>query len=276
MRSLPLSRMPLICRYSYCRLADDLVDDAPTVEEAKVYIHKLRQYLDLKYDSSKQKELDAYIRDQFPPSAHSALELLPSHILAPEPLYDLLDGFETDLEFKTKSQWPIQEESDLERYASRVASTIGELCLHLVFHHAKQTSDTEALLHAAREMGIALQYVNIARDVSVDTAMSRVYLPTSWLKEEGLTPEDIIAKPTGPAVSRLRTKLLDRAFALYDQHRPPMKLLPPEGRGPMIVAVESYMEIGRVLAEGGLRIEGKATVPKWRRLGVVWTALTRS
>jgi 15-cis-phytoene synthase/lycopene beta-cyclase len=55
-----------------------------------------------------------------------------------------------------------------------------------------------------------------------------------------------------------------------------MELIPRVARGPMVVAVESYMEIGRVLAEGGLRVEGKATVPMWRRLGVVWKTLVRS
>jgi 15-cis-phytoene synthase/lycopene beta-cyclase len=42
----------------------------------------------------------------------------------------------------------------------------------------------------------------------------------------------------------------------------------------MRVAVESYMEIGRVLREDGYTVkEGKATVPKMRRMRVAWNAL---
>ena len=38
-------------------------------------------------------------------------------------------------------------------------------------------------------MGAALQYVNIARDISVDTNIGQAYLPLTWLDEEGLTLE---------------------------------------------------------------------------------------
>ena len=52
--------------------------------------------------------------------------------------------------------------------------------------------------------------------------------------------------------------------------------LPDEARGPMRVAVESYMEIGRVIREEGFRVrEGRATVPKRRRIMVAWKALRK-
>lgn len=34
------------------------------------------------------------------------------------------------------------------------------------------------------DMGIALQYTNIARDLAVDGKIGRVYLPPGWLKKE--------------------------------------------------------------------------------------------
>lgn len=155
-----------------------------------------------------------------------------------------------------------------------MASTIGELCLNLVFHHTSHTENRELLISAAKEMGIALQYVNIARDIAVDANMGRVYLPTTWLKEEQqLAHETILLKPHGEAIERMRRRLLGKAFQRYRASRGTMDLIPKEARGPMTVAVESYMEIGRVLSEGKFRQEGKATVPKWRRLGVVWKTL---
>lgn len=136
-------------------------------------------------------------------------------------------------------------------------------------------------------MGHALQYVNIARDVRVDAAIGRVYLPTTWLAEVGITPDAILAQEAGPsrgvakAVGQARERLLNLAFAKYREARPAMELLPRELKGPMVVAVESYMEIGRVLREekerarvdvgaGGAR---RATVPKTRRMWVAWRSL---
>ncbi len=123
-------------------------------------------------------------------------------------------------------------------------------------------------------MGIALQYVNIARDIATDAAIGRVYIPKSWLEEEGLTPTDILEKPKGEKIERLRTILLGKAFVIYEEAKGAMAHLPPEARAPMRVAVESYMEIGRVLSEKGYVTKaGKATVPKMRRIKVAWKAL---
>jgi len=123
-------------------------------------------------------------------------------------------------------------------------------------------------------MGIALQYINIARDISVDASIGRVYLPTSWLKAEGLTPQDVLSKPNLLEVARLRNRLLVKAFGLYRECQPALKQLPTDARAPMRVAVESYMEIGRVLKKRRYKVvEGRATVPVGRRLAVAWRAL---
>ena len=68
---------------------------------------------------------------------------------------------------------------------------------------------------------------------------------------------------------------MDKAFEVYTKAQPALAQLPYDARAPMRVVVESYMEIGRVLREKGYKVkEGKATVPKIRRLKVAWKALT--
>ena len=279
----------LCCRYSFCRVADDLVDNSSTESEAREWIGKLTHYLDLAYASkesriiSKQPDVHSYITDKFPASAQSALRLLPTHLLPFGPLYDLLEGFKTDLEFhdgksSEKLQgFPIVKEHDLEVYASRVAGTVAELCLELVFYHtytATTTSQREHLVRSGGRMGIALQYINIARDITTDAAIGRVYLPTSWLKAEGSSPEEVLKKQGSLVIDRLRNKLLEKAFGVYREAHAAMAELPVDARAPMRVAVESYMEIGRVLKEKGYKLkEGRATVPIMRRLKVAWRAL---
>ncbi|KAG0650248.1 terpanoid synthase [Hyphodiscus hymeniophilus] len=226
-------RTDLILLYSFCRVADDLVDNASTQDEARAWIARLTRYLDLVYASeearivSKHPDVHSYISGNFPETSQSALLQLPTHVLPYGPLYELLEGFKTDLEFhsdksSTKLQvFPITSEYDLETYSARVAGTVAELCLELVFHHGPCTATTNQRDHLVRSgahMGIALQYVNIARDITRDAAIGRVYLPTSWLKVEGMTPEDILDKPDGPETKNLRGKLLDKAFEKPNQH----------------------------------------------------------
>ncbi len=232
------------------------------------------------HTTTKKSLRNRFISESFPEQVQSALLLLPTDDLSPAPLYGLLKGFETDLEFSSEtSKHPIKNETALKIYASRVAGTVAELCLELVYHHSKVSTgqlQRIALTQAGGRMGIALQYVNIARDITVDARIGRVYLPTNWLEEEDISPELVLEAPEDTQVNNVRQRLLGKATDIYMDTRGAIEGLPLEARGPMRVAVESYMEIGRVLAEKEYHVKaGRATVPKLRRLKVAWQALNR-
>ncbi|KAH7254832.1 Squalene/phytoene synthase-domain-containing protein, partial [Fusarium solani] len=271
-------RMDLIRLYAFCRAADDLVDEATSVDEAKVWIDRLERFLQLAFgQKSSASELDDYVREQFPEPIQQALLQLPTDYLPSQPLHDLLKGFETDLLFATS--FPIATTENLDLYASRVAGTVAELCNCLILWHYSPDISEESrsrIVNGGVQMGIALQYVNMARDIAVDAGIGRVYIPSTWLSELGLGPQYVVQAPSGSSVESLRRRLLDRAFAKYEFARGAIDELPPEVRGPIRVAVESYMEIGRVLREPGYSVRaGKATVPLWRRIRVAWSALSQ-
>lgn len=274
-------RIDLIMLYSFCRVADDLVDNASSGVEARHWIVKLTEYLDICYAKIAEKSIsrDSFVRSAFPPQAQSALLLLPTAYLSPTPLYDLVRGFETDLNFSIPGQYPIADEPTLQIYGSRVAGTVAELCLELVFYHSNgQNTEQQRreIVQAGGRMGIALQYVNIARDIAVDAKNDRVYIPNRWLESKGLRPEDVLKDPSSSMVEALRQRLLDKAMDIYEEAKGAIELLPSQSRGPMRVAVESYVEIGRLLRESGYKLKaGRATVPKRRRLRVAWTALRK-
>lgn len=270
-------RLYLIVLYSFCRVADDLVDEATSVGDARGWIARLREYLDLSY-GVEGKQIQDFVRDNFPARAHSALLLLPTSHLSREPLEELLKGFEMDLGFSEGADsHPIQNQADLDLYGARVAGTVAQLCLEITFAQCRRIDNGTRgrLISAGARMGIALQYVNIARDVEADALLRRVYIPLTWLSEEGLTLEAVIKNPKGVRIEKLQARLLNRAFELYQQSKEAIAELPVQVRGPMRVAVESYMEIGRVLREGKYPHKaGRETVPKSRRIWVAWTALS--
>ncbi|EOD46013.1 putative phytoene dehydrogenase protein [Neofusicoccum parvum UCRNP2] len=130
-------RIDLILLYSFCRVADDLIDNASDCKEAREWIRKLRMYLDLSYKGSEEGTLlQDYVEIKFPPEAQSALRFLPTS------------------------------------YLSR------------------------------SRMGVALQYVNISRDIAVDAQIQRVYIPVDWLGEKELTPAAVIKNPQDAVHSR--------------------------------------------------------------------------
>lgn len=310
-------RADLIMLYSYCRVADDLIDNAKSATEARQWIKKLSTFLDHAYKSTDPMARDPntgviaqYVVHNFPKRTQSALLQLPTDRLCAQPLYDMLKGFESDLDFgtakegvnaaaKPEAACPIKTEEDLDLYAERVAGTVAQLCIDLVLFHYpldKAVKNREEarkahpmLYRAGNRMGVALQYTNIARDIKVDAEMGRIYAPAAWLKREKLTAEDMLKHLQGTAsaaddtflddkIERIRSRLLAEAFYSYEDAMPAIEQLPVEARGGMRVAVESYMEIGRELRRQGRNFKvkrGKATVPKWKRLLVAYRALSR-
>src|SRR3569833_3901878 len=191
-------------------MADDLVDNAATEAEIQGWITKLQTFLDKSFGSpamppAGSDEIKMIALQNFTTTDASSLALLPVDPIPKDPLDRLPDGFRTDSQVASEKgvRFPIADEAALERYASCVASTVGELCVSLVFHHGgkdeEDLCDQAELLAAARTMGVALQYVNIARDIWVDAQAGRVYLPATWLKAEGLTPEMVMQQPSPQA-----------------------------------------------------------------------------
>ncbi|KAH8719391.1 Lycopene beta-cyclase [Phaeosphaeriaceae sp. PMI808] len=190
-------RTDLLLLYSFCRVADDLVDNAATAEEAKEWISRLHKFLGNAYSDTKpHSSLADTMYLDFPPDTRSALHQLPTAKLPRQPLQDLLHGFEMDLNFNSSS--PIGTEGDLRLYSERVAGTVAQMCIRLIFHlyPSNMTSgEQRKVIDAGNRMGIALQYVNIARDIVVDARIGRVYLPLDWLREVGLTYDEALGNP---------------------------------------------------------------------------------
>ena len=198
------------------------------------------------------------------------------------------------------STFPIHDGCCLELYGYRVAGTVAEMVLSLVFHHYeksdhKPSAAWRSVICAGARMGIALQYVNIARDVARDASDGRVYLPTVWLEELGISNGEILKNPYLEEARILRLRLLNMADKIYTENFGAIDEIPQalgwnetsynlemtRVRHGMRAAVENYMEIGRMVRrelESGKyniasvdrrRFKLKATVPKWRRIWVI-------
>ncbi len=73
----------------------------------------------------------------------------------------------------------------LEPYCHRVASSVGLICAEIFGYRDPIVRDY------ARDLGVALQLTNILRDVGVDYAQGRLYLPLDDLARFGCTEDDI-------------------------------------------------------------------------------------
>ena len=120
----------------------------------------------------------------------------------------------------------------------------------------------------AREMGRALQLVNIARDVAKDALLGRVYIPLSHFS----SAKALLAVLDGtvPTYSLYTIPTLDLADQMRADSAPAIAQLPRTARGGTRAMVASYFEIGRAVRRDEGEVDQRGIrVNKWGR---AWAA----
>lgn len=181
--------------YGWCRYCDDAIDEAGSeVTVLKARLAYLREQTTRAY-SGEPCEHPIFVAFQYVVQKHQ----IPKHY----PM-ELLEGMAMDIE---RRQYRTFE--DLLLYCYRVAGTVG-----LMMTHVMGTSNEAALEHASH-MGIAMQLTNIARDITDDATLGRVYLPLEWLEEKNLTPCSFALLENRSKIVPLVERLLDKAETFY-------------------------------------------------------------
>lgn len=167
-------RRALYDLYDFCRTVDDITDGEGTAE------HKLSQLAEW------EKEIDHISQGSRPRTAlgRRLKKRTRTYILAPEHFHRIIEGMRMDVNGQMIAP-PLQT---LEHYSYCVAGCVGLLAIR-IFGCTRSESDA-----FARQLGHALQFTNMLRDLKDDAAMGRIYLPREWLEQVGIAdmdPQDI-------------------------------------------------------------------------------------
>jgi phytoene synthase len=179
----------------------------------------------------------------------------------------LLEGFAWDAQAKR-----YETIEELEAYAVRVAGTVGVMMAFIMgVRHPM-------VLASACKMGMAMQLTNIARDVGEDARAARLYLPLTWMQDEGLNPQAWLCAPVfSPALAAVLKRLLAHADALYRSAEAATAHLPWRCRPAIVAAARVYAEIGRELERRGLdSVNQRAVVAAGRKWQLLCGATMRS
>jgi len=150
-------RRAIAAIYAFAREVDDVADGSAPVEEKRARLEALHDALDRPPATAMHIALgDARARFDIPRHALSAI----------------VDGGLQDL---VKTRYATFDE--LRAYCEKVAGAVGVACV------AVYGSDD---VERAQTLGIALQLINIMRDVDEDRALGRVYLPQDELDRFGV------------------------------------------------------------------------------------------
>jgi phytoene synthase len=150
-------RRAIAAIYAYARRVDDVADGPEPADAKRVGLEELRAALDAPPGDPVFVALsDARARFGIPR----------------DPLAALIDGGLQDLEQQTYADF-----AELRGYCEKVAGAVGLACLPV--YGSDDTGHAETL-------GIALQLINIIRDVDEDRQLGRVYLPQDELTRFGV------------------------------------------------------------------------------------------
>ena len=154
--------------YNFCRTLDDIVDDDNNLEVKKEIFSKFKR------DFENKNLNNQILKDMW--------SVIDNENISKQIIIDLFNGVETDL----KEKVVINSKKDLLVYSYRVAGTVG-----LMMSKILKVKNKEAL-KGAIDLGIAMQFTNIARDVCEDKARNRQYVDHDFLAIQEIISESQI------------------------------------------------------------------------------------
>ena len=238
--------------YGWCRYCDDQVDRAgmgESREQLEQRLTKLSEATRSVFSGAKQDQAVfiamQYIVQRYGIPAHYALELI--------------EGMAMDARGTR-----YQTFNDLSLYCYRVAGTVG-----LMMSHVMGLRNQRALKHAA-DLGIAMQLTNIARDITEDASMGRIYLPLEWVEEAGISPEEIAAVKNRSKLALITKRLLQEAQRYYLSGDTGLWHLSFRSACAVAAARHVYAEIGSLLLyKGASAWDQRGYVTGRRKLWVI-------
>jgi phytoene synthase len=184
----PPKRRAIAAIYAFARRVDDIADGPLPDEEKRTQLERVRADLHAVPDE------DATLVALADSIGRYAIPL--------DALEALVDGGIQDTEQSRYADF-----GELRLYCSRVAGAVGRACLPVYGADEPERAET---------LGIALQLINIIRDVAEDWRLGRVYLPQEELARFGVDEDDIAEARLTPQWRALMAFQADRARAHLD------------------------------------------------------------
>lgn len=250
----PKQRQAIITLYAFCREVDDIVD---TYKDKSVAERKLTWW---------QEELNR-IFEGHPqhPVGFALLSTLQQYSLPKVLFEEILQGMQMDLAYQG-----YQTFEDLRVYCHCVASTVGLLSASIFGYQDPKT------LEYAKNLGLALQLVNIIRDIGEDARRGRIYIPEEELTQFGLTPDAILSKHYSENFTALMRHQTLRA---RDYYQKALELLPDIDRHSQrsgLMMGEIYFTLLDEIEKSKFQVlHQRITLTPIRKLWIAWRTYRR-
>jgi len=246
MRVLPPDRRhAMYAIYAFCRIVDDIADEAGTIETKRLGLATWRDNIAALYHGRTEGPVTRVLA-----AAVSRFALRAEDFIA------VIDGMQTDAETVVSAP----DMATLDIYCDRVASAVGRLSVR-TFGDASAAAD-----RVAHALGRALQLTNILRDIKEDAERGRIYLPLEYLQDAGV-PADPVAILTAPGLPAVCDRLATLAHGYFQQAWSAMDRCDRTAMRPARLMGATYDGILSALERRGWkRLDTPVSLPKWKKL----------
>jgi len=245
----PARRRAITALYAYCREVDDIVDEVSDPAVAQAKLAWWRTEVDLLFAGNPQ---------------HPVTRALAPHLAAfeitRERMLQVIEGMQMDLQ-----QSRYLDFANLRRYCHLVAGVVGEMSAGIFGATDART------LEYARQLGLALQLVNIIRDVGEDARRGRVYLPLDELQAAGIRVSDVISGHYAEGFEVVMRRQASRAREAY---RAALHTLPAADRSaqrPGLIMGAIYLTLLDEIERENFRVlHQRIALTPLRKLWIAW------
>jgi len=243
--------------YAFSRLCDDSVDGAEGQAEKEAAVAARRRDVDAAYAGAVPADDPVLI---------ALADAIRRFGIPRGPMDALVEGVAMDLDTTRYPDWPA-----LKTYCDRVAGAVGVLSLHVFGFR-----DPAAVSHA-EDLGVAMQVVNIMRDVQEDSLRDRIYLPADEMAAHGVTEADIMADRMTPGMRHLMEAQAARAGEYFASGHMLLPMLDLRARMCVQMLAALYEDILARLAARDFDVtRGRVSLPGRRKLVLMARSIARA
>jgi len=241
-------RQAIAAIYAFAREVDDIADGELDPGEKRARLEELHAALDAPPPGSAMWVALADARERYPIPARS--------------LHDLVAGGLQDLDRQRYGDF-----DELLGYCRKVAGAVGVACVAVYGADQPQRAET---------LGVALQLINILRDVHEDWQLGRVYIPQDELASFGVAEEQIAAGEVTPAWQALMAYQASRARVYLDDGLSLLDYLDRRSAACVATFAGLYRAIlERIEAAGFDVFDGRTGISTLTKLRIVGSVLVR-
>lgn len=243
--------------YAFSRLCDDSVDGVGGAAEKAAAVQARRMDVERAYSGAVPQD---------DPVLVALADAIRRFGIPRRPMDALVDGVEMDLDTHRYADWPA-----LRTYCDRVAGAVGVLSLYVFGFR-----DPAAVVHA-EDLGVAMQVVNIMRDVQEDAARDRIYLPADEMAAHGVTEPDILGNRMSEGMRGLMQQQANRAREYFASGHMLLPLLDLRARMCVQMLAALYGDIlDRIEQRGFDYTRGRVSLPGHRKATLMAGSVARA